>query len=136
MFYKIMVGDKYLVGENVEKTLKGTMRGDTAAVFSFNFGEMSAYDFTDDSEMAGIFARNTASEYISGIMERQFWGFYLGQIKLFDSKDSETLVHCNVEKNARLIAMILDFDNLGKEFDWYEQHIDQLDKYWEKLKVK
>ena len=40
----------------------------------------------------------------------------------------ETVVHCNVEKNARLIAQILDFDDEGMEYDWYEQHIDLLAK--------
>lgn len=40
----------------------------------------------------------------------------------------ETVVRCNVEKNARLIAQILDFDAEGMEYDWYEQHIDLLAK--------
>ena len=41
----------------------------------------------------------------------------------------ETVVHCNVEKNARLIAQILDFDVNGMEYDWYEQHLDLLEKH-------
>ena len=40
----------------------------------------------------------------------------------------KTIVHCNIEKNKRLIAQILDFDAEGKEFDWYEQHIELLAK--------
>ena len=44
----------------------------------------------------------------------------------------DTVIHCNIEKNARLIAMILDFDEVGKEFDWYEQHIANTAKYYER----
>lgn len=44
----------------------------------------------------------------------------------------DTVIHCNIEKNARLIAMILDFDEEGKEFDWYEQHVANLAKYYER----
>ena len=43
----------------------------------------------------------------------------------------DTVIHCNIEKNARLIAMILDFDEEGKEFDWYEQHIKNAAKHYE-----
>lgn len=43
----------------------------------------------------------------------------------------ETIIHCNIEKNARLIAMILDFDEEGKEFDWFEQHIENAAKHYE-----
>ena len=45
-----------------------------------------------------------------------------------NTENMETVVHCNVEKNARLIAQILDFDAEGMEYDWYEQHIDLLAK--------
>lgn len=30
-------------------------------------------------------------------------------------------VHCNLRENAQLIARILDFDDDGIVFDWYEQ---------------
>lgn len=45
---------------------------------------------------------------------------------LYEEPESETVAHCNLEENARIIAMILDFDAQGKVFDWYEQHIQQI----------
>jgi hypothetical protein len=59
-------------------------------------------------------------------MERQNYGFYPGEIKLIDSDADETVAHCAVEKNALLIAHIMEFDAIGLEYDWYEQHIEQI----------
>ena len=87
MKYKIKVGNKYLVGESYTETIKGTVRGDTTAVFSRNVGEMSAYDFTDNVEKASEYDRVTACDYVAGIMDRQRNGHYLGNITLFDASD-------------------------------------------------
>lgn len=130
MKYKIKVGNKYLIGENFKDTIKGTVRGDTTAVYSRFVGEMSAYDFCNTLSDAEEFDCVTATDYVRGIMERQNYGFYLGEIKLIDAEAEETAIHCNVEKNALIISMILDFDKLGKEFDWYEQHIQQLKNHF------
>lgn len=118
MKYKIKVGNKYLVGESVKETLKGTTRGDTTAVFSRFVGEMSAYDFCNSFEEAESFARVTACDYVSGIMERQKYGFYPGEIKLIDADAEETVAHCNIKENAKMIAKILDVDATGHYFDY------------------
>lgn len=110
MKYNIKVGEKYLVGENMHETLKGTVTGDTTAVYSRFVGEMSAYDFCDIVDEASCFDRVTACDYIRGIMERQNYGFYLGDIKVFDADHEETIVHCKHEENAKVIARILDLD--------------------------
>lgn len=133
MNYKIKVGNKYLIGESVGETLKGTTRGDTTAVYSRFVGEMSAYDFCDSLEDAETFDRVTAADYVRGIMERQNYGLYPGEVKLIDANAEETVAHCNVEKNARILAMLLDFDEQGMEFDWYEQHIEQLGKRFKEV---
>lgn len=110
MKYNIKVGEKYLIGESMDKTLKGTVVGDTTAVYSRCVGEMSAYDFCDCVDDACVFDRVTACDYIKGIMERQNYGFYLGEIKIFDAEHEETIIHCNIEENAKIIARILDMD--------------------------
>ena len=40
--------------------------------------------------------------------------------------DGEVIVHCNLEENANLIAMILDADAEGKVWalDFYENHVE------------
>ena len=126
MKYKIKVGNKYLVGESVKETLKGTMSGDTTAVFSRFVGEMSAYDFCDNIEDADAKDAVTACDYVRGIMERQKCGFYTGEIKLIDADAEETVAHCNKEENANCIAMVLDADAAGKVWalDFYENHIE------------
>ena len=113
MKYNIKVGEKYLIGESLTGTIKGTITGDTTAVYSRCVGEMSAYDFCDCIEEASAFDRVTACDYIRGIMERQMYGFYKGDIKIFDSEHEETIVHCNNENNAKVIARILDMDEAG-----------------------
>ena len=118
MKYKIKVGNKYLVGESVNETLKGTVRGDTTAVYSRFVGEMSAYDFCDNIEGAGAKDAVTACDYVRGIMERQNCGFYPGEIKLIDADAEETIAHCNNEENAKMIAKILDIDATGHYFDY------------------
>lgn len=50
---------------------------------------------------------------------------------LYEDPEEETVIHCNLEENARIIAMIMDFDAEGKVFDWYEQHIQQLSDWYE-----
>ena len=110
MKYNIKVGEKYLIGENMNETLKGTVTGDTTAVYSRFVGVMSAYDFCETADEASCFDRVTACEYVRGIMERQKYGFYVGDIKLFDSEYEETIVHCKNEENAKIIARILDMD--------------------------
>lgn len=126
MKYKIKVGNKYLVGESVNETLKGTVRGDTTAVYSRFVGEMSAYDFCGSIVEAETFDRVTACDYVRGIMERQNYGFYPGEIKLIDADAGETIVNCEKEENANLIAMILDADAEGKVWalDFYKNHIE------------
>ena len=118
MKYKIKVGNKYLVGESANGTLKGTVRGDTTAVYSRFVGEMSAYDFCDNIEDADAKDAVTACDYVRGIIERQNCGFYLGEIKLIDADAEETIVHCNNEENAKMIAKILDIDSTGHYFDY------------------
>ena len=50
---------------------------------------------------------------------------------------TETIrAHCNLEENARLIAQILDFDDEGMVFDWYEQHIAQAIDWYSKYTVE
>ena len=44
--------------------------------------------------------------------------------------------HCNLRENAQLIAQILDFDDEGKVFDWYEQHIAQAIEWYGKFTVE
>ena len=126
MKYKIKVGNKYLVGESVSETLKGTVRGDTTAVYSRFVGEMSAYDFCDNIEDADAKDAVTACDYVRGIMERQNYDFYPGEIKLIDANVEETVLHCKKEENATFIAMILDADAEGKVWalDFYKNHIE------------
>lgn len=50
---------------------------------------------------------------------------------LYEEPEEETVIHCNLEENARIIAMIMDFDAEGKVFDWYEQHIRHLSDWYE-----
>lgn len=113
MKYNIKVGEKYLVGESMTETIKGTVVGDTTAVFSRMVGEMSAYEFCENVDEASCFDRTTACDYIRGIMERQIYGYYVGDIKVFDADHEETIVHCNHEENAKMIAYILDIDASG-----------------------
>lgn len=120
MMYKIKVGNKYLDGESVTETLKGAVRGDTTAVFSRFVGEMSAYDFRDSIDDVDAKDPVTACDYVRGIMERQKYGFYPGEIKLIDADEGETIVHCNNEENAKMIAKILDIDATGHYFDYSE----------------
>ena len=126
MKYKIKVGNKYLVGESLSETLKGTVRGDTTAVYSRFVGEMSAYDFCDNIEDADAKDAVTACDYVRGIMERQKCGFYPGEIKLINADAEETVVNCEKEENANLIAQILDADSEGKVWalDFYKNHIE------------
>lgn len=133
MKYKIKVGNKYLIGESIDNTLNGTIRGDTTAVFSRFVGEMSAYDFCDILGDATKFDRVTAADYVRGIMERQNYGFYPGEIKLIDAEAEETVAHCKVKQNAMILATLMDFDADGKVFDpWQEQyaiiHTDEVTK--------
>ena len=93
MKYNIKVGEKYLIGES-------------------NSG-VGEYDFCDCVEEANVFDQVTACDYIRGIMECQMYGLYKGDIKLFDSEHEETIVHCNNEDNAKVIARILDMDEAG-----------------------
>ena len=44
--------------------------------------------------------------------------------------------HCNLRENAQLIAQILDFDDEGMVFDWYEQHIAQAIEWYSKYTVE
>jgi len=44
--------------------------------------------------------------------------------------------HCNLRENAQLIAQILDFDDEGMVFDWYEQHIAQAIEWYGKYTVE
>lgn len=82
MRYNIKVGDLWLVGESATDTIKGTLRGDTTAVFSRMVGEMSAYDFTDNRAESSSFDRITLCDYLRGIVERQNYGHYLWEIKV------------------------------------------------------
>lgn len=91
MKYKIKVGNKYLIGEGASVTLK----------------------FCDNIEDADAKDAVTACDYVRGIMERQNCGFYPGEIKLIDADAEETVVHCNNEENARIIATLLDMDADG-----------------------
>lgn len=45
--------------------------------------------------------------------------------------DGEVVVHCNREENAKIIAHILEFDSQNMVYDWYEQHIANIAKYYE-----
>ena len=44
--------------------------------------------------------------------------------------------HCNLRENAQLIAQILDFDDEGMVFDWYEQHIAKAIEWYAKYTVE
>ena len=96
MKYKIKVGNKYLTGESANETLK----------------------FCDNIEDADAKDAVTACDYVRGIMARQNCGFYLGEIKLIDADAEETIVHCDNEENAKMIAKILDVDSTGHYFDY------------------
>lgn len=89
MRYNIKVGEKWLIGESATETIKGTVRGDTTAVFSRMVGEMSAYDFADNRQEAASFDRITLCDYLRGIVERQNYGYYLGEIKVIQEGQKE-----------------------------------------------
>lgn len=89
MKYNIKVGEKWLIGESETETIKGTVRGDTTAVFSRMVGEMSAYDFTNNRAESSSFDRITLCDYLRGIVERQNYGHYLGEIKVIPETDGE-----------------------------------------------
>lgn len=88
MRYNVKVGERWLIGESATETIKGTVRGDTTAVFSRMVGEMSAYDFADNRQEAASFDRITLCDYLQGVVERQNYGHYLGEIKVIP-KDRE-----------------------------------------------
>ena len=50
--------------------------------------------------------------------------------------DSKIRAHCSLKENAKLIAQILDFDDEGMVFDWYEQHIAQAIEWYAKYTVE
>ena len=89
MRYNIKVGDLWLVGESATETINGTVRGDTTAVFSRMVGEMSAYVFVDHRREAESFDRITLCDYLRGIVERQNYGHYLGEIKVIQEDEFE-----------------------------------------------
>lgn len=89
MRYNIKVGDLWLVGESATETIKGTVRGDTTAVFSRMVGEMSAYVFVDHRREAASFDRITLCDYLRGVVERQNYGHYLGEIKVIPEDREE-----------------------------------------------
>lgn len=89
MKYNIKVGERWLIGESATETIKGTVRGDTTAVFSRMVGEMSAYDFADNRQEAASFDRITLCDYLRGIVERQNYGHYLGEIKVIPEDQEE-----------------------------------------------
>ena len=115
MMYIIKVGQKYLIGESATETLSGTHSGSPTAVFSTICGQMQAYEFTDDVEAARHFDRMTATGYIEGLLERQAYGFYTGEIKIFDASEAETIVHCKSKRFASQIASMLDEDGKLEE---------------------
>lgn len=92
MKYNIKVGEMWLIGESATETIKGTVRGDTTAVFSRMVGEMSAYDFADNRQEAESFDRITLCDYLRGIVERQNYGHYLGEIKVIPEDEVEALL--------------------------------------------
>lgn len=100
MKYNIKVGKKWLVGESATETIKGTVRGDTTAVYSRMVGEMSAYDFTDNRAESSSFDRITLCDYLRGIVERQNYGHYLGEIKVIpeDREEVETQLPKEVQE--------------------------------------
>ena len=89
MKYNIKVGEKWLIGESATETIKGTVRGDTTAVFSRMVGEMSAYDFADNRAESSSFDRITLCDYLRGIVDRQNYGHYLGEIKVIPEDQEE-----------------------------------------------
>lgn len=89
MKYNIKVSEKWLIGESATETIKGTVRGDTTAVYSRMVGEMSAYEFTDCRKEAASFDRITLCDYLRGIVERQNYGHYLGEIKVIPEDREE-----------------------------------------------
>lgn len=89
MKYNIKVGEKWLIGESATETIKGTVRGDTTAVYSRMVGEMSAYNFTDNRAESSSFDRITLCDYLRGIVERQNYGHYLGEIKVIPEDREE-----------------------------------------------
>lgn len=93
MKYNIKVGERWLIGESATETIKGTVRGDTTAVFSRMVGEMSAYDFTDNRAESSSFDRITLCDYLRGIVERQNYGHYLGEIKVIQEGQKEKEVN-------------------------------------------
>ena len=121
MKYNIKVGEKYLIGESSTE----------------HVGEMTAYDFCDCVDEASAFDQATACDYVRGIMERQMHGFYKKDIKLFDSEYEETIVYCNNEDNAKVIARILDMDEAGhfitEESIWGKDGLNEKEYGEEKL---
>ena len=103
MKYNIKVGDLWLVGESATYTIKGTVRGDTTAVFSRMVGEMSAYDFADNRQEAASFDRITLCDYLRGIVERQNYGHYLGEIKVIPEDREEA--KAQLPKEAHWVAV-------------------------------
>lgn len=97
MKYNIKVGDLWLVGESATETIKGTVRGDTTAVYSRMVGEMSAYVFVDYRREAASFDRITLCDYLRGIVERQNYGHYLGEIKVIPEDREEAKAQLSKE---------------------------------------
>lgn len=106
MKYNIKVGEKWLIGESVTETIKGTVRGDTTAVFSRMVGEMSAYDFADNRAESSSFDRITLCDYLRGIIERQNYGHYLGEIKVIPEEMEE--VETQLPKRGKWITIRLN----------------------------
>ena len=104
MKYNIKVGERWLIGESATETIKGTVRGDITAVFSRMVGEMSAYEFTDCRKEAAGFDRITLCDYLRGVVERQNYGHYLGEIKVIPEDQEEAKAQ------------------LPKRGEWVEEH--------------
>ena len=77
------------IGESATETIKGTVRGDTTAVFSRMVGEMSSYEFIDCRKEAASFDRITLCDYLRGIVERPNYGHYLWEIKVISEDEAE-----------------------------------------------
>lgn len=129
MKYNIKVGDLWLVGESATETIKGTVRGDTTAVFSRMVGEMSAYEFTDNRAESSSFDRITLCDYLRGIVERQNYGHYLGEIKVISEDEVEAQLPKRgkwVDGDARRVTArcsVCGHLRLGNGAEWANKHV-------------
>jgi hypothetical protein len=118
---KFKVGDKIIGNENANRRYGVTREG--------WIGEVT--EILSEPEKGGGCDEGLTVTFVAKGKDGVHYWLSDDAFDLYEEPEEETVIHCNLEENARIIAMIMDFDAEGKVFDWYEQHIQQLSDWCE-----